>query len=206
MLYKTYISHPAIASMHNSIKFSLITLAAIVTSMIVAPSAVVTVQAQGLIVPKVTPVASMSGMNMSGMNMSAMPPMTGQSITRDSVTLLLEGKTIQAKGFIHVYDSAPYMIHNGHVALHVPCDTSSKLIVNLLAGQVNGMFTAIQPVNIKELSEPGQMCLSHVNINSDMAKKIYITDIAIQNPSNQTIIFPPTSTVIVGVNGIMSIP
>jgi hypothetical protein len=28
------------------------------------------------------------------------------------------------------------------------------------------------------LSQPGQMCLSHVNINSDMAKKFYVTDIA----------------------------
>jgi hypothetical protein len=192
--------------MHNTIKFSLITLAAIVASMIVAPSTVVTVQAQGLIVPKVTPVASMSGMNMSGMSMSAMPPMAGQTIVRDSVTLLLTGQTIPPKGFIHVYDSAPYMIHNGHVALHVPCDTSSKLVVNLLAGQTNGTFTAMQPVNIPTLSQPGQMCLSHVNINSDMAKKLYVTDIAIQNPSNQTIIFPPTSTVIVGVNGIMAVP
>jgi hypothetical protein len=196
--------------MHNNIKFSLVILAAIVTSMIVAPSAVVMVQAQGLIVPKVTPVASMSGMNMSagmsGMKMSASALMPGQTIVRDSVTLLLAGQTIPAKGFIHVYDSTPYMIHNGHVALHVPCDTSSKLIVNLLAGQVNGTFTAIQPMNIPILSQPGQMCLSHVNINSDMAKKFYVTDIAIQNPSNQTIIFPPTSTVIVGVNGIMPIP
>jgi hypothetical protein len=174
-----------VISMHNSIKFSLITLAAIVASMIVAPSAVVMVQAQGL---------------------SAVPPMPGQTIVRDSVTLPLEGMTIPAKGFIHVYDAAPYMIHDGHVALHVPCDTSSKLVVNLLAGQVNGTFTAIQPINIKQLSQPGQMCLSHVNINSDMAKKFYITDIAIQNPSNQTIVFPPASTVIVGVNGIMPNP
>jgi hypothetical protein len=61
-------------------------------------------------------------------------------------------------------------------------------------------------MTIKPLSQPGQMCLSHVNINSDMTKKFYVTDIAIQNPSNQTIIFPPTSTMIVGVNGIMPIP
>jgi hypothetical protein len=185
--------------MHNSIKFSLTILAAIVASMLVAPSTVVMVQAAASS-------ASMSGMNMSGMNMSAMPPMSGQTIVRDSVTLLLAGQTIPPKGFIHVYDSAPYMIHNGHVALHVPCDTSSKLIVNLLAGQTNGTFTAIQPITITSLSQPGQMCLSHVNINSDMAKKFYVTDIAIQNPSNQTIIFPPTSTVIVGVNGIMPVP
>jgi hypothetical protein len=128
--------HFIVTSMHNSIKFSLITVAAVVASMIVASSAVVIVQsAMG---------ASMSGMNMSGMNMSAIPPMQGQTIVRDSVTLLLEGKTIPAKGFIHVYDLAPYMIHDGHVAVHLPCDTSSKLVVNLLEGQINGTFTAVQ--------------------------------------------------------------
>jgi hypothetical protein len=186
--------------MHKMTKLTFITLAAVVASIIFVPGAITLPQAQ------VASGGSMSGMNMSGMNMSAAAPMPGQSIVRDSVTLLLEGKTIPGKGFIHLYDTAPYMIHNGHVALHVPCDTSSKLVVNLLVGQLNGTFAAIQPFNIKELSQPGQMCLSHVNINSDMAKKIYITDIAIQNPSNQTIIFPPTSTVVVGVNGIMPIP
>ena len=183
--------------MHSSTKFAFITLAAIMASMLFVPRAIVLTQAQG---------RPMSGMNMSGMNMTAIPPLPGQTIVRDSVNLLLEGKTIPGKGFIHIYDAAPYMIHDGHVALHVPCDTSSKLVVNLLVGQVNGTFTAIQPFNIKQLSQPGQMCLSHVDINSDMAKKFYATDIAIQNPSNQTIIFPPTSTAFVGVNGIMPIP
>ena len=190
--------------MHNSTKFTFITVAAIVASMIFVPRAIILAQAQGVpIVPKVTQAAS--GGSMSGMNMSVAASLTGESVTRDSVTLLLEGKTIPGKGFIHLYDSTPYMIHNGHVALHVPCDTSSKPVVNLLVGQFPN-FTAIQPYNIKELSQPGQMCLYHVNINSDMAKKIYVTDIAIQNPSNQTIIFPPTSTVIIGVNGIMPLP
>ncbi|MGA9150993.1 MAG: hypothetical protein WBZ36_10460 [Candidatus Nitrosopolaris sp.] len=48
--------------------------------------------------------------------------------------------------------------------------------------------------------------MSHIDINSDIAKKLYITDIAIQNPSNQTIIFPPTSPAVVDINGIMAIP
>jgi hypothetical protein len=98
------------------------------------------------------------------------------------------------------------VIHEGHVALHVPCDTNSKLVVNLLAGQINGTFVAVQPFNIKELSQPGHLCMSHIDINSDMAKKLYVTDIAIQNPSNQTIIFPPNSTAIVGVDRIMPLP
>lgn len=215
--------------MHNTTKLTFITLAAIVASMVFVPRAIMLAQVQAVpVVPKVTQVASgapMSGMNMpapkgtqvasgafmSGMNMSAMVPKTipleagayNPVNVRDSLALFLEGSTIPAKGFIHLYDAAPYMIHNAHVGLHVPCDTSSKLVVNLLAGQVNGMFTVIQPANIKELSQPGQMCFSYGEINSDMAKKIYITDIAIQNPSNQAIILPPTSISIVAVDGII---
>lgn len=217
--YRLLIDHRAIkviylvlhaTSMHNTTKLTFITLVAIVASMVFVPRAIMLAQAQmNMSAPKGTQVAS--GGFMSGMNMSAMVPKTipleagayNPSNVRDSVTLFLEGSTIPAKGFIHLYDAAPYMIHNAHVGLHVPCDTSSKLVVNLLAGQVNGMFTAIQPANIKELSQPGQMCFSYGEINSDMAKKIYITDIAIQNPSNQAIKLPPTSMSIIAVDGII---
>ena len=208
--------------MHNTTKLTFITLAAIVASMVFVPRAIILAQAQAVpVVPKVTQVDMnmsapkgtqvASGTPMSGMNMSAMVPSMipleagayNPSNVRDSVTLFLEGSTIPAKGFMHLYDAAPYMIHNAHVGLQVPCDTSSKQVVNLLAGQVNGMFTAIQLANIKELSQPGQMCLSYGEINSDMAKKIYITDIAIQNPSNQAIVLPKTSMSIVAVDGII---
>ncbi|HEY7078540.1 MAG TPA: hypothetical protein VH500_02495, partial [Nitrososphaeraceae archaeon] len=75
---------------------------------------------------------SMSNMNM---NMSSAGAADNQSkVSRDSVTLLLQGQTIPAKGFLHIYDSTPYMINAGHVALHVPCDSSSKADVNVLIG------------------------------------------------------------------------
>ena len=54
------------------------------------------------------------------------------TVARDSQTILLEGKTIPGKGFIHLYDSTPYMMNAGHVALHIPYDASSKPIVNTL--------------------------------------------------------------------------
>ena len=43
------------------------------------------------------------------------------TVARDSQTILLEGKTIPAKGLIHLYDSTPYMMNAGHVVLHIPC-------------------------------------------------------------------------------------
>jgi hypothetical protein len=39
------------------------------------------------------------------------------SIVRDSVTELLQDKIIPGGDFIHLYDSTPYNILNGHVAL-----------------------------------------------------------------------------------------
>ena len=41
------------------------------------------------------------------------------SIVRDSVTELLQDKVIPGGDFIHLYDSTPYHILNGHVALKV---------------------------------------------------------------------------------------
>ena len=69
------------------------------------------------------------------MNMSSTSGATNQTtVTRDTITLPLEGKSIPAKGFLHLYDSTPYMIMNGHIALHIPCDANSKPIVDTLIG------------------------------------------------------------------------
>lgn len=139
---------------------------------------------------------------MSNMNMSSASSGTNKTtVVRDSQTILLEGKTIPAKDFIHLYDSTPYMIMNGHIAMKIPCDTSSKPAVNVLIGSAPDV-KPVQPELIKELSKPGSMCLYHVDVGSDVAKKIIQTDIAIQNPTNSTITFPPTSTFVIGINEI----
>src|ERR687888_2370753 len=144
--------------------------------------------------------------SMSGMNMTSTAGGGGATnqttVTRDTVTLLLEGKSIPGMGFLHLYDSTPYMIRNGHIALHVPCDTSSKPIVNVLIGSAPDV-KPIEPEVVKELSQPGNMCIYHVDVGSDMAKKVIQTDIAIQNPTNQIITFPPNSVITIGVNEIM---
>ena len=49
----------------------------------------------------------------------------GNSVVRDSSTILLDGKTIPANDFIHLYDSTPYKIMNGHIASKLPCDANS---------------------------------------------------------------------------------
>jgi hypothetical protein len=76
--------------------------------------------------------SSMPGMKMSSAAAGGTANKT--TVVRDSQTILLEGRTIPAKDFIHLYDSTPYMIMNGHIAMKVPCDTSSKPAVNVLIG------------------------------------------------------------------------
>ena len=124
------------------------------------------------------------------------------TVTRDTVTLLLEGKSIPSKGFLHLYDSTPYMIMNGHIALHIPCDANSKPTVDILIGSAPDL-KPMEPELIKELSQPGSLCVYHVDVGSDPAKKVIQTDIAIQNPSTQTITFPPASGLTIGINEIM---
>jgi hypothetical protein len=140
----------------------------------------------------------------SNMNMSTSGATNKTTVTRDTVTILLEGRSIPGMGFLHLYDSTPYKIGNGHIALHVPCDSSSKPIVNVLIGSAPDV-KPVEPELVKELSQPENMCIYHVDVGSDTGGNVTQTDIAIQNPSNQTITFPASSGITIGVNEIMPI-
>ena len=122
------------------------------------------------------------------------------TITRDSQTVLLEGESLPAQGnYIHLYDSTPYQIMNGHIAAKLPCTDTNSTEINVLIGQAPNL----QPAELEfvgPLSIPGDLCLYHVDVASNETAPI--TDIAIQNNSPDDIIFPPTSTVVIGVNEI----
>ncbi|HJT46972.1 MAG TPA: hypothetical protein VJ729_02230 [Nitrososphaeraceae archaeon] len=177
-------------------------LAAVVASMTFiagGSNSIKTALAQG------TNETSSGGMNMTGTEGGGGGSTTNKTatVTRDTVTILLEGKSIPGMGFLHLYDSTPYKIGNGHIALHIPCDSSSKPIVNVLVGQAPDV-KPMETEFIKELSKPGDMCVYHVDIGSDTGGgNVTQTDIAIQNPSNQTITFPASSGVTIGVNEII---
>lgn len=121
------------------------------------------------------------------------------TVTRDSQTVLLEGDSLPEDSFIHLYDSTPYKIMNGHIAAKVPCNDANSTEVNVLIGQAPNL----QPAELEfvgPLSTPGELCLYHVDIASD--ETTAITDIAIQNNSTEDIDFPATSTIVLGVNEI----
>ncbi len=92
------------------------------------------------------------------------------------------------------------MIMNGHVALKAPCDSNSTSKIQVLLGSAPNFKSAKLDL-IQQLSKPGNLCLYHTDVVSNATS--IITDIAISNPTNSTITFPPTSTVVIGVNEIM---
>ncbi|NOJ29916.1 MAG: hypothetical protein DA328_07100 [Nitrososphaeraceae archaeon] len=125
---------------------------------------------------------------------------TGLTSVRDSAAILLEGKTLPAGDFIHLYDSTPSHIMNGHIAVKVACDEEQKPVVSVLIGQAPNLVPA-ELEYISELSQPGKMCLYHVDLMS--TDENVITDIAIKNDGTEDIVFGPTSSVVIGVNQIM---
>jgi hypothetical protein len=129
---------------------------------------------------------------------------------RDSVFALLADQTIPASGFIHLYDTTPYSIRNGHVAAKIPCDDESAPLLNILVGVVPNLAPAPLEL-VPPLSTAGELCLYHVdlpppaqaNATAANATTTMITDIAIQNPGDEDVTLPSTSTVVIGVNEIM---
>lgn len=116
---------------------------------------------------------------------------------QDSVTVLLDGKTIPSKSFIHLYDSTPSTVSVGHVAAHLPCDSGGDTDVNV----VGGIAPDVSPLNltrVDELSVLGTVCMYHTDIPQQNGTAI--TDIALLNPTDESITLPDTTTVVIHVS------
>ena len=130
-----------------------------------------------------------------------------KTVVRDSQSILLEGKTLPSKDYIHLYDTTPYLIQVGHVAAKLPCDSSNATSLNVLIGQAPDLKPAKLEL-VKELSTPTKLCIYHADVNSDCTgiHPICITDIALQNPTDKDVKFGPTATVVIGVDEILPLP
>jgi hypothetical protein len=132
-------------------------------------------------------------------------------VVRDSETVLLAGQVIPPKDYIHLYDSSPYKIVNGHLAVKIPCDESFQPQLNVLVGQAPNL-QSISLLLIEELSKPSKLCIYHADLEETAPVKHAtpdvkigtITDVALQNPGISAIELPPTSSIVIGVNEIQS--
>lgn len=133
---------------------------------------------------------------------------------RDSVFALLADHTIPASGFIHLYDTTPYSVKNGHVAAKIPCDDESTPLLDILVGVAPDLTPAPLELNAN-LSTAGELCLYHTDLpapdqanttttsaNATATNATMITDIAISNPGDEDVTLPSTSTVVIGINEI----
>jgi hypothetical protein len=125
----------------------------------------------------------------------------GGTTVRDSTAVLLAGETIPGGSFIHLYDSTPDAIASGHVAAKIPCDDNSNATLTILTGSAPNL----QPAELEllpELSTPGGLCLYHADLASEQGGNM-TTDIAVQNPGEDDVELPATSTVVIGVNKVL---
>ena len=116
---------------------------------------------------------------------------------QDSITVLLDGKTIPSKSFIHLYDSTPSIVSVGHVAAHLPCNSGGDTNVKVVAG----IAPDVSPLNltrVDKLSVLGTVCMYHADIPQQEGTDI--TDIALLNPTEQSITLPDTTTVVIHVS------
>ena len=115
----------------------------------------------------------------------------------DSVTVLMDGKTIPGRNFIHLYDSTPSNIASGHVAAHLPCDGGGEATVKV----VGGIAPDVAPLNmtlVDQMSTLGNICMYHVDIPQQNGTAI--TDIALLNPAEQSIVLPDATSVVIHVS------
>jgi hypothetical protein len=134
--------------------------------------------------------------------------MTENTVTRNIDTLLLAHQIIPPRDFLHLYDTDPYNIINGHVAAKIPCDANSSSSLQMLVGHLP-QLKPVQLNPIKEFSKPGYLCMYEGNIgvsvtsnatSIDTRRSMLNTDLILLNPTDYRIILPNTSTVVISVN------
>jgi hypothetical protein len=118
----------------------------------------------------------------------------------DSQTILLDGKVIPAKNFIHLYTSAPSNIASAHIQAHIPCDPDGVSRLELLGGMM--IMPGMPPLNmtLDPMSTLGMICMYHLDITQQNGSKI--TDIALLNPTEQDIMLPNMTSAVIHVSEI----
>jgi hypothetical protein len=187
---------------------------AIVTSLIIMYSQATNVLAQYSIVEPQLPTLPQNEQTSNSTlpsnmttNTSTTPKTNEITVAKDSVSLLLEGKTIPPNDLIPIYSTTHFVIIPGHATIighivaNLPCDTNLKSPIQLLVGRIP-MIKVIQPNLVTELSTAGKMCLYQLDIGSKpgVASSEAITDVALKNPTPKVVTFPPSSAIIISMD------
>lgn len=141
--------------------------------------------------------------------LSAPAPNTqNQSSPLSSIdAIMLEGTSIPAGSYDHLMDISPEQVVIGHLAFKVPCALNGTSPLVLLIGSAPD-FSAVHLNSSEELtkiSTGGAMCIYHFYVGKGYATpaNLELTDVALFNPTNATIVFPPTSTAVLSLNKVI---
>jgi hypothetical protein len=118
----------------------------------------------------------------------------------ESQTILLDGKVIRAKSFIHLYSSAPSNIVSAHIQAHIPCDRNGVSPLEVLGGMMIMPDLPPLKMTLDPMSTLGMICMYHLDITQQKSSKI--TDIALLNPTEQDIMLPNMTSAIIHVSEI----
>jgi hypothetical protein len=127
---------------------------------------------------------------------------TEESLYSQGESLILSHQVIPAKDFLHLYDTYPFAISEGFVAVKLPCDVDNSTHLRVLVGQIPNLQPAT--LNLEEdLSKPGYMCLYNLDIQQNSTKKaeiLAISDVVLFNAGDERIVLPNTSSFVIGIS------
>jgi hypothetical protein len=135
---------------------------------------------------------------------------TKNVLVKDSTTLILSHQIIPPQDFIHLYNTIPYKIVNGHIAAKLQCDANSTSSLEILVGKIPHLKPAHLDL-VKEMSKPGYMCMYEANLARPFDKspgenntsKEIITDLALFNPTSNREVLLSTSSIAIGVSEVV---
>lgn len=84
------------------------------------------------------------------------------------MTVLLEGKSVNPKAHIHLYDTGSFDIMGGHESVNIPCNENSEPLLDIVGGISGAKYfmkkLELQPV--ANMSMPKQTCMYQAEIAS----------------------------------------
>jgi hypothetical protein len=145
----------------------------------------------------------------TNMNQLLVPMKLKEKHLQYGILFLLYLQTKQSLRVVLFIYMTLHSIRNGHIAAKIPCDDNSSPLLNVLVGVAPNLAPAPLEL-VPPLSTAGELCLYHVdlpppaqaNATTSANATTMITDIAIQNPGDEDVTLPSTSTVAIGVNEI----
>jgi hypothetical protein len=130
-------------------------------------------------------------------------PINNSLNNMQSLLVLPYPMSIQSKDYVPLYSSLPLVISNGTILTKLPCDVSTKPLLQIVGSSVDNIIFSINLNLIPDLSTPGSMCMYQSIIPNEIPNQLNsqtLTTIYLYNSLNIPIEVPTTTSIFIGVN------